>query len=196
MAKTIIIVRHGRKDGEMIAADQIQEIVKNGIPAIDNNLPEESFIYVHPGSALIRTRQTIEAWQKHFIAKHGEEGIWVLDEDLPFAPSYRFGNDVMFARFGPLKTGFKETGNWLETLQKYAPDFLKEIKEGLMKAITEVFAWPEDGETVVMAGHTPMIEIMAQGIDPDADVSPLAELEGFVFEQDEEGGPITVRRVK
>jgi len=200
MTKTIIIVRHERKDGEMIAANQIQKIIKNGIPAIDNNLPEGDLIIVHPGSALVRTQQTIEAWERNFISKYGESGIWMFDESLPresiaFLPDTRFGSYEVFKKFEPAKTAFQETNNWLTALQEVAPELLEELKNGLMEALEEIFEWMDDSETIVMAGHTPMIEILAQGIDPDADVSPLAELEGFIFQQEDEGA-ITVKRVK
>jgi phosphohistidine phosphatase SixA len=193
--KTLIIARHGHKNGENIAADQIRTIIANGIPAIDNNLPENTQITVHPGSSLVRTSQTIEAWEKYFLATERKPEIFFIAEDMIFEPDPRFGSEVMFARFGPLKESFKETGSWLETLKKEAPEFLEELREDMVAALDEILDWLDDSEAMVMAGHTPMIEILAQAIDPEADVSPLAELEGFVFEQEGEG-PITVRRAQ
>lgn len=194
--KTLIIVRHGRKDGEMIAADQISEIVANGIPAIDRHLPEGYAIAVHPGSAMVRTRQTIEAWEKSHDQKNPENMIWWDLDCKIFQPDLRFGSKEMFAKFGLLKESFQQTGNWLTTLEKYAPDLLGAIRNGLMEALAEIMDFLDDGEAMVMAGHTPMIEIMAQAIDPSVDASPLAELEGFIFEQEEDDDRITVRRVK
>jgi hypothetical protein len=192
MARIIIVVRHGKKDGENIAADQIEQIINNGIPAIDQNLERGHIIIVHPGSKLIRTQQTIQALEDYWTSI-GKQFMGHNDDMGFFLPEDRFGSEELFNRCMIAKPAFK--GNWMTALQETDLALLKEIQNDAQMALLDIFFKMENAETVVMAGHTPILEILAASIDPTVDTSPLKELSGYLFRQAEECGPVTVKRI-
>ncbi len=176
MGKTVIMVRHGRKDGKNIATQQIHEIEENGIPNLSDSIEEGSAVYLHPGSSLVRTRQTIKAWEK-FAKRSGS----FHPIKAPFMPDPNFGSDEIFLEMMKHYKHFKESGDMVQTLRSQNPEFLKSIQRGMLNSLSQIFRFLNKGEIMVMVSHSPMIEALASFIDPEIDTSALKELEGFIF---------------
>lgn len=184
MAKTVIIGRHGRKDkdGKKIAEEQIKEIEERGITLFNNNLEKWSPVYIHPGSAIIRTEQTIMAWEK-YAEKSGEFHPIMSD----FSPDPTFGSDEIFAKMLEYKEHFESAGGPLRALQTYASGYLSGLQLDMSSSLADMFDFLFPGEAMLMVGHTPMVEALAVYIDPKIDASPLKELEGYIFTQGDDG---------
>lgn len=120
--KKIIIVRHGRKDGEVIAKDQIAEIEKTGIPGL-NELVANNNVIIHMGSKYKRTMQTILAWEK-YAEKNGTDCFEYVNEDK------NFGNPEIFAAFSTNQAIKDEAGksNWYNAFMLHDPAFIKRVQ--------------------------------------------------------------------
>ncbi|MFA5154891.1 MAG: hypothetical protein WC453_00490 [Patescibacteria group bacterium] len=191
--KKIAFVRHGRKGGELIAADQLTEIKINGITGLnglvfnqsENGLP----VSVCEGSGLERTAQTAQAYLDYIYDK----GI-VATQILPADP--RFGNADLFKQMtgnAELMAEQKRSG-WYNALKTVAPDLLTKIQKDQAEALERKFAEIEENEFLIIIGHTPMIELLAHSCKAE-DVEPsialnlrpdlaLKELQGILFVQD------------
>jgi len=182
------MLRHGRKDGESIAADQIAEIETNGIPAI-NELVKDQQVVIHYGSNFIRTKQTVQAFER--FAKqtslftvagylHGDE---------------RFGNVILFNDFiaDPELVAEANRTNWYSAFEKVKPLFIADAQSDMVAALWKLFSELKDGQTAITIGHTPMIEWLTFAIDLERNIPrdlKLAELTGFIFT--EEAGKIII----
>lgn len=179
--KYLIAIRHGRKDGDLIAAEQIAEIKKEGIPGL-NELIAKKRVILHLGSALKRTRQTIKAFE-----------AFIDENDLCHCRAYitpdpNFGNSKMFTEFisnKELEAEAKQT-NWYQTFQKHNPEFIKKTQDNMLLSLKSVFNNAFDDEIIIMVGHTPLVEWLAYAIDEKnylpRDIK-LAELTGFAFKE-------------
>jgi broad specificity phosphatase PhoE len=182
--KRLVFLRHGRKDGAMIAADQIAAIEDHGISGLNELLPGNNRIILHLGSMLPRTAQTIRAFQK-YMENQGYETALLMP------PEKRFGSDELFAKF----TGNAEvaraakTEGWYNAFLQFDEGFLRKVQSGLVEAIEEIFSKNQNGDLIIAIGHTPMIEFAALHYNPFLGKrTALSELTGFLFE--EEGGNI------
>lgn len=179
--KHLIVIRHGRKEGELIAADQIAEIKKHGIPGL-NELIAKRMVILHLGSALKRTRQTIKAFE-HFI---DENNLCRCRAYITADP--RFGSSEMFAEFSSNKDLEAEAKNttWYQAFEKYDPEFIKKTQQDMISSLKSAFNTALDGEIIIMVSHTPLVEWLAYAIDINEylprDIK-LAELTGFIFNE-------------
>ncbi len=177
--KHLIVIRHGRKDGDFIAADQIAEIKRDGIPGV-NELIAKKMVILHLGSALKRTRQTIKAFE-HFIDENG-----LCRCRAYMTPDPRFGSSAMFAKFSENKELEAEAKRsaWYQAFEKYDPEFIKKTQEDMISSLKPAFNTALDGEIIIMVGHTPLVEWLAYAIDTNKylprDIK-LTELTGFIF---------------
>jgi phosphohistidine phosphatase SixA len=181
--KHLIVIRHGRKDGELIAADQLAEIEVNGIPGL-NELVAGKHIIIHYGSEYERTRQTIKAWEKYMDSSslcHCRAYI-VGDKN--------FGNAEMFAEFmadANIKAEAARS-NWYNAFKLHQPAFIEHVQAGMLNALPQIFAQAFEGEIIVMVGHTPMIEWLIYAIDVTGYIrrdTQLKELTGFVINENQ-----------
>lgn len=188
--KTLAIILHGKKDGENVDKRQIIEIVKNGIPGLnelvmDHNGP----ILFHFGSKFECTKQTVKAFEEH------------LDADINYDfggylfPDQKLGNPEMFTHFlsdTKIKAAAEKT-NWYDAFRVNDPQFLKETQKGLLEAVEQAFISSPEDSLIISACHTPMIEWLVLKLSPKNKISrgtQLKELTGFVITQ--EFGKITV----
>jgi broad specificity phosphatase PhoE len=185
--KRLIYVRHGRKDGENIATEQLAEIQQNGIPGV-NDLVKGQNLVMHEGSLLNRTKQTLDAFA--WYLNHNPEHGCLITRWLP--ADCRLGNETMFARFlenGEIAAEAKNT-NWLHAFSQHDVGFLIETQAEMMKAIKEIFAATQDDRTIISVGHTPLIEWVTYAFDAHdrparfSRTIKLPELAGFVFTED------------
>ena len=184
--KRFAFVRHGRKDGNMIAADQITEIENSGIPGLNELLPGNNRVILHLGSMLPRTAQTVRAFQK-YMERQGYETALMIE------PDKRFATEELFAQF-MAKTEVAEaskTEGWYNACLKFDKEFLRQVQTDLAEAIEEIFFRSQNGDLVIAIGHTPMIEFAALYYNPYlGNRLVLKELTGFLFEK--EAGKINV----
>lgn len=179
--KHLVVIRHGRKDGDLIAADQIAEIKRHGIPGL-NEIIAKRMVILHLGSALKRTRQTIKAFE-HFI---DENGLCRCRAYITADP--RFGSSEMFAEFSSNKDLEAEAKNttWYQAFEKYDPEFIKKTQQDMISSLKSAFNTALDGEIIIMVSHTPLVEWLAYAIDTNEylprDIK-LAELTGFIFNE-------------
>ncbi len=184
--KTLVIIRHGRKDGEKIAKDQIAEIETIGIPGL-NKLVGKNLggVIFQLGSAFERTGQTVRAFEAHLDSLEGDYGFaGYLSADA------RLGSDKIFKEFGENPEIVKEAEKttWFNAFRKYNPKFIEKIQINMLDAITDMFSRVDDNSLIISAGHTPMIEWLVLGIDEnDHKISckiQLKELTGFIITED------------
>ena len=180
--------RHGRKDGENIADDQINELMENGIPSL-NPLLSGIYVALHEGSAFSRTKQTLNALEWYMDTSI----TYTLDTFLESDP--RFGNEEMFAKFltNDLIKAEAKGSNWFAAFSKHNPNFITEVQKGMIDAIKDAFEQVEEDTTILICGHTPCIEWLAFALDKENKISrniQLKELTGFIFT--DENGVISV----
>ncbi len=193
MSKNLIYVRHGKKDGENIAQDAIDSIVKNGIPMV-NDLCTGQRIRIHLGTEYDRTRQTVKAYEVFLVGIQENDGVDC--EIVGYIPAdQRLGNKALFDEWtaNPDVTADATTRNWYRAFEDYNPMFITRVQLGALAALRNIFSQAEDGELIISVGHTPMIEWLGFACDPYENISrdlKLAELTGFIFT--EEFGEITV----
>ena len=159
--KQIAIIRHGRKDGEDIAADALASIETYGIPTL-NDLVEHRKIILHLGTELGRTRQTVkafESWLEIYGCNYFFGGY--------LQPDPRFGNKAMFAKFTDqeVQDHFLENKDWFKTFTEFDPDFITEVQQGMLQGLSEMAKNIEDDTLIIIACHTPMIEWLAYALD-------------------------------
>ena len=184
--KNIIMLRHGRKDGELIAADQIKKIEENGIPAI-NYLVEGKPVILHYGSSFVRTKQTIQAFE-HYANKEKlfqQTGFYIRSDS-------RFGNPGLFADMiaSPDVAAEAQKTTWYQAFMGYNPNFITKVQEDMVAALRKFFSLLEAGQVGITIGHTPMIEWLAFAIDPKGAIprnTKLDELTGFIFTEEDDG---------
>lgn len=188
--KRFAFVRHGRKDGAMIAADQIAAIEDFGIEGLNELLPGNRLIILHLGSMVPRTAQTIRAFQK-YLENQGYETALLMP------PDKRFGSKEIFAKFPEDAKSDVEAGkiSWLNVLKTRKIVLLKEIEHDILEATQEIFTKIKNGDLVISVGHTPMIEIAALHFNPYlGEGMSLKELTGFLFEE-ENGDIVPVQKI-
>jgi phosphohistidine phosphatase SixA len=188
MRKNIVILRHGRKDGELIAADQIAEIENNGIPAV-NELLKDQQVVIHNGSHYVRTKQTVQAFERFAL----RTGLFTVAGYLH--GDERFGNVDLFNEFtaNPEIKAEADRTSWFNAFEKADPIFIANVQSDMMAALWKMFSELKDGQTAITVGHTPMIEWLAFAIDRQGNIprdTKLAELTGFIFT--EEAGQIII----
>lgn len=187
------MLRHGRKDGENIAQNALDEIVKNGIPMV-NDLCIGQKIRIHEGTEYDRTRQTIKAYEVFLVGIQENDGVdCEIVGYIPADP--RLGNKALFDEFtaNPEVLADATARNWYRAFEDYNPMFITRVQLDALAALREIFAHANDGDLILSIGHTPMIEWLAFACDPYENISrdiKLAELTGFIFT--EELGKITV----
>ncbi len=190
MSKNLIMLRHGRKDGENIAQDALKDIIKNGIPAI-NDLVVGQRIIIHDGTEYDRTRQTINAYVE-FLKGNSSINCQIIGN---IYRDIRLGNKALFDEFtaNPEVLADATARNWYRAFEDYNPMFITRVQLDALAALRNIFAYANDGDLILSVGHTPMIEWLAFACDPYENISrdiKLAELTGFIFT--EELGKITV----
>lgn len=187
------MVRHARKDGENIAQDALDEIVKNGIPAI-NDLVIGQKIRIHEGTEYDRTRQTIRAYEVFLVGIKEHDGVdCEIIDYIPADP--RLGNKALFDEWIANRdvTADATARNWYRAYEDYNPLFITRVQLGALAALRDIFAQANEDDLIISVGHTPMIEWLGFACDPYENISrdlKLAELTGFIFT--EEFGQITV----
>ena len=183
--KEIVMLRHGRKDGELIAPDALEEIRRKGIPALDEYLSEikNPRVRIHLGSDLERTYQTAMALGEHIINKRKE----IVFRGYLFSDK-RFGNQEMFKVFladEKIKAeGLKSS--WEEAFRLHNPGFMREVKQGMVDAMRRICALSDENDIIITVGHTPLIEWAAFACDVECQIPrnvKLDELCGFVFQE-------------
>ena len=98
----------------------------------------------------------------------------------------RFGNAEMFAEF-TAKAEIKaeaEKSNWYNAFRIYQPEFIERVQAGMLNALPQIFAQANDGEIIVMVGHTPMIEWLIYALDVTGNIprnTKFRELTGFII---------------
>jgi phosphohistidine phosphatase SixA len=181
--KTIAIVRHAKKKGEVIDDAALAEIEKNGIPGL-NQLVKGEKVSLHLGSEFVRTEQTILAFGKYAerVSLYDFKGYVTLDK--------RFGNPTMFVEFFSVPAvtqSFEADGKtWFEACTLHNPDFLARTQTDLVKAVKNAFFQIGPDETLVTIGHTPLIEWLVFALDggrTDRNLR-LNELTGFILVED------------
>jgi hypothetical protein len=186
--KNVVYLRHGKKNGELIAADQIAEIEANGIPEVNELLKGQSII-IHDGSEYIRTEQIVQAFELFAMRTQLFTIAGHLDKDS------RFGNKELFSQFtaDPQIVAEANRTNWFSVFEKANPIFIANVQSDMMAALWKIFGELKDGQTAITVGHTPMIEWLAFAIDRQGNVPrdlKIAELTGFIFT--EEAGQIII----
>ncbi len=187
--KNLILIRHGKKDGENIATAQLKELEENGIPWLNEIIKGEKVV-IHLGSSLDRTAQTVKAFHRYASSKE----LYSFEGHI--SPGPRMGNDEMFTAFlrdSPAKREFNQSKNWFTAFEKHDPDFIKKIQNDMLNAVREYFENLRNGGTILMVGHTPLIEWLAFACDPNRRIDrniQLKELTGFIFTED--NGQISV----
>jgi len=182
--KKVVIVRHGKKEGDLIAPDQLQEIRANGIKSLNHLLEPGQKIVLGLGSELERTKQTTEAF-----AIYMERKGFIPTKTLPAEKN--FGNAALFNQL----TGNAElmalvkTDGWYSALKTLSPAILVEIQSSQYLTLQKIFDDVLDNDLVIIVGHTPMIELLAfyiggAGLDTKL---VLKELQGVLFVQNEAG---------
>jgi len=182
--KDIIMLRHGRKDGELIAEDQITDIVNNGIPAI-NDLVRGRSVVIHYGSSFVRTKQTIQAFEKYADKENlfQKTGFYIRGDS-------RFGNPGLFADMTAKTDVVAQKTTWYQAFMAYNPRFITKVQLDLMAALRKFFSLMEAGQVGITIGHTPMIEWLAFAIAPERAIprnTKLDELTGFIFTEEDDG---------
>jgi broad specificity phosphatase PhoE len=178
--KRLAIIRHGERDGENISARQLDEIQQSGIAGV-NQLIKGQKIVLHRGSEFGRTHQTILAFEKYLLKKPGSQQIGMLLADP------RFGSKRIFDKFMTNSKIVAEAENstWFEAFEHYQLEFITQTQKMMLKAVQQIFDSVQDGTTVILVGHTPLIEWLAFAIDTE-EIIPrnlkLEELTGFSIE--------------
>ncbi|MFA6194840.1 MAG: hypothetical protein WC719_03815 [Patescibacteria group bacterium] len=194
--KTLVIIRHGRKDedGTLVDKDQLAEIENIGIAGLNDLVKKhQGLVIFHLGTAIERTGQTIKAYERHLDISNA---INSFGGYLP--ADARLGSNKIFKEFSENPEIVKEAERttWFNAFRRYNPKFIEKIQINMLDAITDIFSRVDDGSLVISAGHTPMIEWLALGIDEnDHKISckiKLKELTGFIFTEDK--GRIQVTR--
>ncbi len=188
--KKVTFIRHGRKDGELIAADQLTEIQNNGINGLNGFLQPGQEIVIGLGSELVRTQQTIEAFQA-YMEKNGFIPAQIL------APEKRFGNAELFNKMVSNEALMAEVkiSGWYSALCSLEPKLLESIQEDQFSALQAIFEVIKDNDVDITIGHTPMIELLAIYVDAKdsffrnksfgiPESLSLKELQGVEFSQD------------
>lgn len=186
--KTVVMIRHGKKQGELIAEEQLEEIRANGIPALNPSLESGSKIVICMGSGLERTAQTITAFMD-YMESRGEKPTKILKGDPLFGNAKLFGQMTGDAE---LMAEQKIIG-WYKALEHVNPELLHKIQIGEFHALKKIFESIEDNEMALTVGHTPMIELLGLYVDDNGNISDdlsLKELQGLMFQDD--GDTITV----
>ena len=190
--KELIIIRHARKNvkGEgnvdLINEEALNDIEIYGVPGLNEIIKDQTLI-LHSGSAFERTKQTITAFSA-YMANCGDS--YHFDGWLP--SDIRFGNEDDFAKFmanEKIVADAKAT-NWFNAFSHHNPNFIKRVQSEMVKAVEEIFSVIDPGTTVIMVGHTPLIEWLAYAFDPMKKISrdtKLKELDGFIFCQNSDG---------
>ena len=189
--KTLVILRHAKKDGENIAASALAEIEANGIKGLNNFVKGEK-VSLHLGSGLDRTAQTVLAFGRYAerVNLYDFQGYISLDK--------RFGNDEMFKAFflnPAVVKDFNDGKTWFEAFNAHDPAFLNKVQADLIKAVKNAFFQINPEETLVTICHTPLIEWLVFALDggrTDRNLR-LNELSGFILVED--GGKIEVTGV-
>jgi phosphohistidine phosphatase SixA len=182
--KRIAIIRHGERFHDDISNKQLAAIRKHGIKGLSELVIGQK-VYVHLGSEMPRTAQTIHAFEEH--AKKSYSTVGYREEDS------RFGSYHMFLKFflHPIIMQEKNHGHtWLAAFEKENPSFLKKTQDDMVAATKELFNGMDDNTLMIMPGHSPLIEWLVFALDPEHKVSRdihLSELTGFVIEQDIDG---------
>jgi len=190
--KNIVIIRHGRKDGDMVAADQLREIEEKGITGLNEIVKNyQGPVIIHRGTGFDRTRQTIEAFERFLKASKSK---YIFGGYLPANPS--LGNQEMFNEFtaNTAVANEAEKTNWFKAFCDYNPRFIIKIKRILIKEITNIFNQVPESSLTITINHTPLIEWLAFGLDVYREVPrdlKLKELTGFVLTQKD--GQITIK---
>lgn len=187
--KELAIIRHAKKDGENIAKTEIENIQLYGIAGLDELLVESKPLVLHQGSALLRTEQTIRAFEEHLDCFHN----WRFEKYIP--SDERLGSDKLFDKFlrNPEIKIVAEESSWYQAFDEFNPAFITEVQTNLVEAIKEAFAKAEENDLIIVVSHTPMIEWLAFYFDEKGKIPrnlQLKELTGFLFT--EEDGKITV----
>ncbi len=186
MGKTIIIL-NGHQYSQKITANLMQ-IEKNGIIALNLNIADGAFVYLHPGSALVTAQQTMNAWSKYAL---DHEVCYPIRTS--FKPDDRFGSDEIFSTILKYQEHFEVSGGVLKALELHASNFWPFVKYDMWTALVEIFDVLDAGEIMIIVSHAPMIEALALYVDQTIDSSPLAELGAYIFTQ--EKNTILVKRV-
>ena len=178
------MIRHGKKNGENIAVEELEQIRQAGIPGV-NELLTSAPIFIHEGTALLRTRQTVLALEEYllkFPEKYLIAGRMMADAN--------FGNSELFAEFFLDEKIIEEANrtNWFDAFCRCNPRFVRKIQERLIGALKETFYQMDDDQLVITVGHTPSIEWLGFALDSNkilpSDLQ-LKELTGMVITQNE-----------
>lgn len=185
--KTLVIIRHGRKDkdGTLVDKDQLAEIESIGIAGLNDLVKShKGLVIFHLGTALERTGQTIRAYERHLDTS---DAINSFGGYLP--ADARLGSNKIFKEFSEDHKIVEEAEEttWFNAFKRYNPKFIEKVQINMLDAIIDIFSRVDDGSLIISAGHTPMIEWLALGIDQENKIScktKLKELTGFVFTED------------
>jgi len=190
MKKTLIIVRHGRKDGDLISQAHLEEINNSGIPGVNEYVSNcHSPIFLHLGSSFLRTEQTILAFKNHLDReKINIQGL------LPADP--RFGNENLFNKFleNPAIKAEADKTTWFDAYSKRDKNFIAETQLNMSHGVYDLFKKAEDDSLTISIGHTPLIEWLAFAFDSKNNLPrdlKLKELTGIILTE-KDGDRITI----
>jgi hypothetical protein len=183
--KTVLMIRHGRKNGENIDPQALEDIRTHGIPGI------AQINRIHRGSDLIRTWETVSAYSEWLTEKAG-----TIDHGTrPILPSDpRLGSDELFKEMLAAAPGFMEAVKagmtQFAAIKQLAPrEQFQQWSEAAQQALLDIFAQLDDSDVCLSSGHTPMIEMVANVclLWQLSESITLKELEGFRFEMGNDG---------
>ena len=188
--KRVAFIRHGKKSGELISPEQIQEIEKNGIPGLNEILDDKNNVSICLGSSLERTKQAAMAFNKYLESKsYGPRPLIAADK--------RFGNAELFKLITSNQKlmDLQMKVGWIKSFEQVDPELLLNIQQSQFLALNNIFEEISEDEVAVVIGHTPMIELLAIFSDEGVDENlSLKELQGVLFQQTD-GCEITVAQM-
>ena len=184
-AKIAFVFRHGKKTPDNhITAQCIANITESGIVGVT---PDVNIL--HMGSALVRTKETVEALKIWLLEKGAKiRGEIHADENL--------GSDELFNCFTPeIRETMKTRGltNY-EAVKILMSELFDYWQKNLKKTFNGIFDLIEPSDFIVVPCHSPTVE-MAYNLyadEPDEKIV-INELEGIFLVQDEAGKIIALR---
>lgn len=187
--KTIVMIRHAKKDGELIDLAALEEIRNNGIPALSG----VEVTRIHAGSEFIRTMLTARGYRDWLDIKGGEVRKSVIPSDPRLGSEELFGEMLKLPN---IKEEMKQRPSQFAALKRVATlEQFRKWSEDARDALRNVFNQIHDGEVCLSVGHTPIVEMVANacmGWQLPEETS-LKELEGFKFVQDKDGSIMVSR---
>lgn len=187
--KKVIMVRHARKIGEVIDPVALAEIRRQGIPALRGVAVNR----IHAGSEFVRTRQTVEAYMAWLEGRGSKVQLPALPADSKLGSEEMFGEILQLPNImNEMKKGPSQFG----ALKRVASsEQFRRWSKSAWDALLGIFDQIDDGDVCLSVGHTPLIEMVAN-VHLNwqlPEETALKELEGFSFEQSEDGAIMVSR---